>query len=181
MAEWKDLIDYEGQYMICDEGQIKSLKPRFFDRIMKARKDKDGYGVINLCRDGIKKTEKLHRLVALAFIPNPENLPEVNHKDGNKMNNAVSNLEWCTGLQNKQHAKTNHLIKRHKGILMKPRARILQLDLNGNIIKEYGKVIDAAKAVGTHNSNITMCLTGFKGRMTAGGFKWKREPLIKAS
>jgi hypothetical protein len=117
---WKDISDYHGIYQVSSCGQIRSLD--HFDkygrlkkgRILKQTKDKGDYLVVNLYRNGKLTKGKVHRLVALTFIPNPNNLPEVNHKDGNKSNNYLSNLEWCTSKENSDH-KINVLGKHNRG------------------------------------------------------------------
>ena len=91
---WKDVKDYEGLYQISDKGRVKSL---WFgkEKILKPGRDTCGYLQVNLSKNGEKKTYQVHRLVAKSFLPNPDNLSEVNHKDENKENNIVENLEFC--------------------------------------------------------------------------------------
>ena len=89
----KDIPGYEGLYGITKDGKIYNLK---YKRFLKAASDKDGYLRINLSKNGQKVSYRVHRLVALTYIPNPNNYPIINHKDENKQNNNVSNLEWCT-------------------------------------------------------------------------------------
>ncbi len=110
---WKDIDGYESVYQISNLGRVRSLrdcnqKPR--EKILSPYKSHNGYLQINLVRREKKSTFKLHRLVAQAFIPNPENKPEVNHIDGNKSNNHISNLEWCTHSENMQHAVKSGLV-----------------------------------------------------------------------
>ena len=95
---WQDIKGYEGKYQISSLGRIKSLKRKNVTttHIIKPRLDKNGYLLINLSMNNHKNTFKVHRLVAETFIPNPDNLPCVNHKDENKTNNKITNLEWCT-------------------------------------------------------------------------------------
>jgi hypothetical protein len=111
---WKDIEDYEGLYQVSNYGRVKSLKKGAL--IMKPQTSKDGYKKINLRRDNKTFSFKTHRLVAKAFILNPDNLPEVNHIDGNKINNHVSNLEWITHAKNMIHAAENKLAKGANGI-----------------------------------------------------------------
>ena len=97
--EWKDVENYEGLYQVSNLGRVKSLKdnngkPR--EKIMKQGKTKNGYLRIMLCKNGKRERFLVHRLVANAFIPNPNNFKCVNHKDEDKTNNCVNNLEWCT-------------------------------------------------------------------------------------
>lgn len=89
---WKDIDGYEGHYRISNFGRVYSIK----SGILLKQKNKRGYLEVGLCKNGKHRYMQTHRLVALNFIPNPENLPNVNHKDENKQNNCVSNLEWCT-------------------------------------------------------------------------------------
>lgn len=103
MEEWKDIEGYEGIYQISNLGNVKSLKYHKEKRI-KSNKNRNGYLKIGLILNGKRKHISIHRLVAKAFIPNPNSLPEVNHIDGNKENNKVENLEWNNRKQNSLHA-----------------------------------------------------------------------------
>lgn len=110
---WKDIEGYVGFYQISNLGNVKSLErivirngiaQKRKERIMSKRKNDDGYYIAKLNLNKISKSISIHRLVAQAFIPNPLNLPEVNHKDCNRTNNCVNNLEWCTHTDNIQHS-----------------------------------------------------------------------------
>lgn len=113
MEIWKDINDnYEvsslGNIRSKDK-QVRSTYGGFYfkpGRLLKQNDNGHGYAQVQLCHLGVNKTERVHRLVAIAFVPNPKKLPKVNHIDANKRNNAASNLEWCTQDQNVQHAKT---------------------------------------------------------------------------
>jgi len=98
---WKDIEGYEGFYAISNTGKIKSFYKKGFNRKFKI--DKDGYFHVGLTKSSITKTFRVHRLVARAFIDNPNNLQEVNHKDLNKQNNNSDNLEWIDSRSNKRH------------------------------------------------------------------------------
>lgn len=113
---WKDIEGYEGLYQISNTGKVKSLKRKYktkkCDEIIKSPSlASRGYFRLPLCKEGKVKYFYIHRLVAQAFIPNPENLPQVNHKDENKLNNNVTNLEWCTHTYNMNYGNIN--IKRY--------------------------------------------------------------------
>ena len=110
---WKDIPDYEGLYQVSNFGEVKSL-PKIRnvfssnyiakERILKPALNDSGYKIVVLTKNKKSKSLRVHRLVALAFIPNLENKPQVNHKDGNKLNNHIDNLEWCTNSENEIHA-----------------------------------------------------------------------------
>lgn len=113
----------------------------------------------------------IHRLVAKAFIPNPYKLPQVNHIDGDKTNNKVSNLEWCTASYNVRHAFAHNLRKNKKGIENKLSKAIKQFDKDGNLIKTYGSIREAERITGIKNQSIIQNLKGT--HKSAGGFIWK--------
>lgn len=94
---WKDIEGYEGKYQVSNTGEVKSLNYRGSGKtkLLRQTADKDGYKCVIFCKNGKVKGYKVHRLVAIAFIPNPNSLPIINHKDEDKTNNCVDNLEWC--------------------------------------------------------------------------------------
>lgn len=115
--EWREIEGYEGLYQVSNLGRVKSLARVVMringvllsvkERILKFRLDNGGYVRVCLSKDGVEIGYSVHRLVAMAFIDNPLNLPEVNHKDENKKNNSVDNLEWCTSLYNNNYGSHN--------------------------------------------------------------------------
>lgn len=102
----KDIKGFEGLYGITEEGEILNYRTQKF---MKQRFDKDGYLRVSLTKDGKQQTFFIHRLLAEAFIPNPKNLPLINHKDENKKNNNLNNLEWCTHWYNLTYSRDKNL------------------------------------------------------------------------
>lgn len=109
MDVWKPIVGYEGLYEVSDSGQVRSLsklcgRSKRDEKELKTFVNSFGYVKVNLFRNSCGKQFSVHRLVAEAFIPNPDNLPQVNHKDGNKQNNTVENLEWCSVSENINHA-----------------------------------------------------------------------------
>ena len=130
---WKDVKGYEGLYQISSDGQVYSIKRK---RILKPINSHHGYKRIRLYTDSQNwKTFALHRLVAINFIPNPDNYPEVNHKDENHSNNNVDNLEWCTRDYN-----INYGTK-----IERTYVPVVMLTLKNEIIKEFRNQVEASK------------------------------------
>lgn len=109
MEIWKDIEGYEGLYQVSNKGRVKSLnyKRTGKEGILSSSPTSSGYLIVNLCKNKKQKPFYIHRLVAKAFLPNPNNLPQVNHKDENKENNTVYNLEWCTAKYNNNYGTHN--------------------------------------------------------------------------
>lgn len=172
---WRDIEDYVGSYQISNFGRVRSLeriencrgrgKRLNKGRFLKQFNGKDKYKFVSLCKYGKTKQCSVHRLVAQAFIPNPDNLPCINHKDENKSNNSVNNLEWCTIAYNNNYGTA---IQRRVEKQSKP---VLQYTLNGEFVNEYPSVMETARQTGILQSNISMCCLG--KRKTAKGFIWR--------
>ena len=181
---WKDIKGYEGYYQISNLGNIRSLfgwniHKGYFNRLktMHPTLANTGYLVVNLTYKN-SKIYQIHRLVAEAFIPNSENKPCINHKDGNKQNNKVDNLEWCTYSENEKHAysinlKVNPNIGKFGNLHWNSKS-ILQIDKSTNkIINRYDSIMSAERDTGIPNTNICKCCKGVL--KSAGGYIWKYE------
>lgn len=162
---WKPACGYEGYYEVSSLGRIKSLPRNGTISSSKILKEHlvNGYNCPMLQKNGVKKFEKVHRLVAKAFIPNPYNLPVVNHKDGNRSNNAVENLEWCTYSENSQHGLW---------VLGKNLRAVEQRSKDGALIKVWRSIKEAADELGLDRPSITNCCIGRDGRKTVGGYRF---------
>ena len=163
---WKDIEGYEGKYMVSNFGRVKSLKDRYGnyrEKIFKPCNDGHGYYFVLLCSNGKPKPFKIHRLVAQTYIPNPDNLDQVNHKDENKQNNCVNNLEWCTCKYNNCYGSRNERMS-------KSRSKKVACYKDGKIIKIYNAIKDVEKD-GFYHSNVCRCCKGqYK---SSGGYTWR--------
>lgn len=161
---WKPIPNYEGLYEVSNLGRIRSLYNYRKYNVL-TQNIKRGYYQIGLRKNGIRKWYQVHRLVAQAFIPNPDNLPQVNHKNENKLDNEISNLEWCSVSYNNMYGSR---LKRIKEKVVKP---VYQYDLNGKLIKKHESLVDATKSMGLKSlSSISLCCSGkYK---TSNGYKW---------
>ena len=169
---WKDIKGYEGYYQVSNLGNVRSVE-RIVDysdgikrlrkgSILKAEKNRNGYLRITLSKSSKVKKMMIHRLVAQAFIPNPSNLPEINHKDEVKTNNRVGNLEWCSHLYNSRYGTR----------LKKLSKTVIQLDLETKqIIAEYHSAREAGRYINGSQGNISSCCRG--KLKTAYGYKWE--------
>lgn len=172
---WKDIQGYEGKYKISNLGRVKSLNYHRTgkEQIRTPRKQPNGYLIVELFKNGIQKNFLIHRLIAQAFIENPENLPQVNHIDENKLNNRVDNLEWCTNKYNVCYGTgIERMLKTRKlrNCITAERS-VLQFTKDGKFVKEYPSIHEAERCTGIKKGHICYCC---KGRLlTAGGFKWK--------
>lgn len=171
--EWRDIVGYEGKYMVSNIGRIKSFTHSFV-KILRQPIAREGYCRITLSKKDNQKSCSVHRLVAMAFLPNPLNKPQVNHINSKRDDNRVENLEWCTATENLQHAvKVGFYyspMKGRKGRLNRLSIPIYQLDLNGRFIKEWDSMSDVQRELGIFATTIAKVCKG-KLRQTKG-FKW---------
>lgn len=153
---WKPIAGYPN-YKVSNRGRVMNLKT---GSVLKNIIDTYGYAKVGLCKGNEKlKQIKVHRLVATAFIPNPDNLPQVNHIDEDKRNNDVSNLEWCTASQNQRHS------------IHQRSCKINQLTLDGELVNTWDSSEQIKRELGYSKGNIISCCKG--KRKTAHGYKWE--------
>jgi len=177
---WKDVTDYEGYYQVSNFGRIKSL-PRKYRKgkiIYQNPLPHTKYFVVRLAKDGVNHTHSVHRIVAKSFIPNPENKPEVNHKNGNRQDNRPENLEWVTKSENNLHAfrvlgrKANSGQKGKFGEDSWKSKAVNQLTPEGELIKKYPSLRSTLEDFGDRVS-ISACCNGKKKTGLYMGFKWE--------
>lgn len=171
---WTDIKNYEGKYKISNKGRVLKL-PRTKElkkgisltkfKLIKGSKDSYGYYQVRLDN----KTYLLHRLVAIAFLNNDENKPQVNHIDGNVANNNLSNLEWCTPSENIRHAIKSGLISKAKS----HKRKVCKIDLTTNeVIQTYNSIADAVKDLGCNSGRrLTNVCRGIS--KSYYGFGWR--------
>lgn len=160
VEEWRDIQEYEGLYQVSSLGRVKSLgkgnSNNSKEKILKLDKNYKGYLQINLYKDGKLKHYRVHRLVANAFIPNPNNYEEINHKDENKENNCVENLEWCNRQYNAEYSKAK---------------QVQQYTLDDKLINTFPSTHEIERQLGYSCGNISRCCNGKIKK--AYGFIWK--------
>lgn len=179
--QWKDIKNYKGYYQVSDTGLVRSvdryitssngakrfLKGKIMKQTIQKNKQRgDMYCVVNLRKNHTSNVMFVHRLVAEAFINNKNNNPTVNHIDGCKTNNNISNLEWVSYTENNIHALQNNL-RRPRGV------RVTQYDVYGNKINEFKSVSEAARLTGIGRCVISNCINGRAN--TANGFVFVRS------
>lgn len=185
---WKDIKGYEGMYQISSFGRVKSLErvveylyngnkktKRIKEQILKPQQIKKGYLVVGLSKNNKHTHALISRLVAEAFIPNPENKPQVDHINTDVTDNRVENLRWCTQQENTDNpiskAKHRDYYSKHVGNKHHCAKRYIQLTKEGELIRVWDSAVDAHNAIGVNPTHIGACCTG--KRKTAGGSKWK--------
>lgn len=187
---WKDIKGFEGRYQVSNMGRVKSLarlvhhrasiRTKSFDsmvseRIMKQHISNSGYLFITLRGKEHLIGTFVHRLVAESFIPNPNGLKEVNHKDEDKLNNHVDNLEWCTPSYNMRYG-TMAAIRQRGNI--RNRKSVIQLTMDGVFIRQYESLKEMHSLTGINKESVSRMCRGLNNRngsalLSAGGYKWK--------
>ena len=165
---WKDVKGYEGLYQVSNTGKVRSLHYRKTDKVceLKPYLMKTGYCRVHLHKpNGEIEDFLIHRLVAEAFIPNPDNLPQVNHKDECKTNNCVENLEWCDNFYNSNYGTHNERVgKAHS-------KTVFQITLDGKFVKEWKSTREVERILGINTTCISLACRGIY--KTAGGYIWR--------
>lgn len=180
--EWKEIGGYNGKYLISNYGGVDSFKYKN-RRSLIGSIDKDGYLFVQLCLNGKVKAYKIHRLVGMYFIDNPNNLPEINHKYGDKKNNYYRDLEWSTRRDNILHSLQTGLkpktTERQRLAVIKTNALkkkpIFQYTIGGRFINVYSSLLEAAGSLIIDSGNISSCCLG--KIKSAGGFIWSYSKL----
>lgn len=180
--EWRDVIGYEGLYQVSNLGRVRSLDryaccKNNSQRLIKGRVlafdyDKDGYPRVCLSNNGKHITVQVHRLVAQAFLPNPDNLPCINHKDECITNNRVDNLEWCTYKYNNNYGTHMEKINKNRTDGLFKAKKVGMYSLEGKLLNTFKSVTAAAKYLNkSYNANISSACRG--NTHTAYGYIWK--------
>lgn len=181
IEEWKDIIGYEGLYQISDFGRVKSLRKLVGsgyyknESILKQRIVHE-YCICKLSKNDVDKHLKVHRLVGIHFLENPDNKPQINHKKGVKTDNRKVKIEWSTHSENTIHSflELNRPSPKwgsgRSGSLNGRSKKTIQFDMNGSKIKEWESCNMAAAKMGVHEAGIRACCVG--RTKTAYGYKW---------
>lgn len=184
---WKDIAGYEGIYQVSNLGKIRSCERKIFykkgsprssykteaSKIMSQHLSSSGYYVVTFGSGGKHRTFSVHRIVAQAFILNQENKPQVNHIDGNRLNNCANNLKWATASENGLHAYKNGLSRRLKGELSPHKVAVLQFEKDGTFVKKWPCMVEAARALNGEKAGIHAVCCGRKHHKTYKGYIWK--------
>lgn len=185
MEEWRNIKGYEGLYEVSNQGRIRSLVRKvtykdgrvyfYKSKVLKPSKDRYGYYFVNLCKEGKRTPKSIHRLIAEAFIPNPENKRDIDHINTIRTDNRIENLRWATRSENCLNPITNERQKNSQHS-----TPVAQYSLEGELIAVYRSIKEAARQTGCSHGNIYNCCNGgfyYKGKWInvkqCKGYIWK--------
>ena len=182
---WKDVSEYEGFYQVSNKGNVRSLDRRDLrghrrgGRMLKPIYDKGGYSRVDLCKNGVLKRKTIHRLVAETFLPNPNDLPQVNHRDEVKDNNNVENLEWCDARYNSNHGTRNERMAQAQS------KKVIAVNAKTGDVIEFNSTMDAERKGYSQGCVAAACRGVYKtnyGKLigdgrTYRGYKWEYEEI----
>ncbi len=188
--EWRPVVGYEGLYEVSNLGRVVSLHYRHSNRRVELKPfNQSGYWRAQLNKNGVKRKFLVHTLVATAFIPNPLHRTEIDHINGDKGDNRVSNLRWCTRSENLMNPATNwrmsrygvdnkfygkhHTAETRRAISLVQAKAVLQISLSGEVIKEWESTMQIQRELGINNCLISRCCLGKSHRYTTHGYYWK--------
>lgn len=176
---WKDVLGYEGYYQVSNLGNVRSLNYNSTGRVQLLSPNvvRNGYMQVLLCVNSIRNKQYVHRLVATAFIPNPNNLPQVNHLNECKTDNRADNLQWVTPKDNCMYGTRNKRVLQTHKIRNTARAerRVVQYALSGKMIASYKSINEAARQTSIRSGSICNCCNNKYGHKSAGGYVWRFE------
>lgn len=176
MEVWKDIPGTNGEYKISNYGKVMTVKT---GRILAPSIDERGYERVGLFKTDRSRRYKVHRLVAITYIPNPGNKEQVNHKDGNKRNNSVDNLEWVTNEENMHHSRVNGLHDGHKKFCESRKKRIIATHIESGKETVFDSILAAKKALGTNH--IQEVLRGLRYEAKGYTFRYAKEVMPDAN
>ena len=183
---WKWIDGYENMYQVSNLGRVRSVDryvycevspnklQHIYGKVLKQGTNHKGYQIVYLSKDGKQKTITVHRLVALTFIENPLNLPQVNHIDGDKTNNNVSNLEWCDNSYNQIHAHKTGLFPKYEDTVGwgRPARQVAMLDFDTKeVLRTFETLASVKRETGINQFNVRSVCLGLRNH--AGGYDWK--------
>ena len=171
METWKEIPFSNGEYLISTTGQVKTAKT---GRVLAPAVDARGYERVCLFKCDRRRRFKVHRLVAITFIPNVNGKPQVNHKDGNKRNNSVENLEWVTNDENMHHSRENGLHEGHHRFCESRKKRVIATNIDSGERIVFDSILSARNAIGT--SHVQEVLKGI--RHQAKGYTFRYEEVM---
>lgn len=162
MEVWKIVEQTNGKYSVSNKGNVRN---NVSNKLLKQSLSSNGYLIVSFYLDNKTQKNRVHRLVALSFIPNPTNASQINHKDENKANNTVENLEWCTAKENSNYGTRTKRIAKALG------HKVKQYKADGTLVAEYFSIIEAARQIGCCESGIRRaCIGEYKQYK---GYKWR--------